>query len=69
MSAIHVSMKAWLQTTSCHRKGSSCQNVRGLLVVDPVMLNCVVSSLVLLSSSSGFRADVGDIVGLVDIEA
>ena len=67
MSAIHVSMKAWLQTTSCHRKGSSCQNVRGLLVRDSVMLGCVVSSV--LSSSSGFEAEVGDIVDVDDIEA
>lgn len=67
MSAIHVSMKAWLQTTSCHRKGSSCQNVVGPLAVGSVRLDFVVSSV--LSSSSGFRADVGDIVGFVDIEA
>ena len=67
MSAIHVSMKAWLQTTSCHRKGSSCQSVRGLLVVGSVRLDFVVSSV--LFSSSDFEADVGDIVGFVDIEA
>ena len=67
MSAIHVSMKAWLQTTSCHRKGSSCQNVGGLLVMASMTLDCVVSSV--LFSSSGSRADVGGIVGFVDIEA
>ena len=67
MSAIHVSMKAWLQTTSCHWNGSSCQNVGGLLVRDSVMSDRVVSSV--LSSSSGCRADVGDIVDFVDIEA